>query len=65
MFPVTPGGQGVFLKLRKIPDVKDKSGQALELKSGQSLELRLVDMDNEEILERKTVTHKIDLDEWF
>ena len=59
-----PGGDKVLLKLRRILEAKTKSGQALELKSGQKLELNLVDADTEEILEHKTVSFKIDLDEW-
>jgi len=54
---VRPGGENVLLKLRRIPEATAKFGQ--------DLELRLLDADNEEILERKTVTLKIDLDEWF
>jgi curli biogenesis system outer membrane secretion channel CsgG len=61
---VRPGGDKVLLKLRRILEAKTKSGQALELKSGQKLELNLVDADTEEILEHKTVSLKIDLDEW-
>jgi hypothetical protein len=54
---VRPGGENVLLKLRRIPEAMAKFGQ--------DLELRLLDVDNEEMLERKTVTLKIDLDEWF
>lgn len=54
---VRPGGENVVLKLRKIPEAKASVGQELEV--------RLIDVDNEEILERKTVTLKVELDEWF
>jgi len=53
---VTPGGESVFLSLRQVPEAKARYGK--------NLELRLVDADSEEILERKTVTLKIELDEW-
>jgi hypothetical protein len=54
---VKPGGENVVLKLRRIPEAKASLGQKIEL--------RLIDVDNEEILERKEVTLKVDLDEWF
>jgi len=54
---IKPGGENVVLKLRRIPEAKADVGQELEL--------RLIDVDNEEILERKTVTLKVELDEWF
>jgi hypothetical protein len=54
---VRPGGENVPPKLRRIPEAKANLGQELEL--------RLIDVDNEEILERRTVTLKVELDEWF
>jgi len=54
---VRPGGKNVVLTLRRIPEARASVGQELEI--------RLIDVDNEEILERKTVTLKVELDEWF
>jgi hypothetical protein len=54
---VRPGGENVVLKLRRISEARANVGQELELS--------LVDVDNEEILERRTVTLRVELDEWI
>ena len=54
---IEPGGERVVVRLHKIPEA--------EAAVGDELELRLIDVDNEEILERKSVTLRVELDEWF
>jgi len=54
---IEPGGELQIPQLEKV--------EGAEARVGTELELRLIDADDEEVLDRRTVTLKVDLDEWF
>jgi len=53
---VEPAGGTVTVELRKIADA--------EAKAGMNLEVIVEDADNDEILERRSVTLKVELNDW-
>ena len=53
---IEPGGTAVTISLVKVADA--------EAKAGALLEIVLEDADNDEVLERRPVTLKIDLNDW-
>ena len=53
---IEPGGTVVTIVLAKIADA--------EAKAGTELEIVLEDADNDEVLERRPVTLKVELNEW-
>jgi hypothetical protein len=54
---VEPGGATRTIELEKV--------ESVEAKRGDELEVQAVDADDEEILDRRTVSLQVDLDEWF
>jgi hypothetical protein len=52
-----PGGDKQAVELERV--------EGAEAKRGAELQLQAVDADDEEILDRRTVTLQVDLDEWF
>lgn len=54
---IEPGGELQTIQLEKV--------EGAEARVGTELELRLIDADDEEILDRRRVVLKVDLDEWF
>ena len=55
-FIIEPGGKVDTIELVVVP------GASAPLKS--TLEMRLLDADDEEILDRRTVTLQVELDDW-
>lgn len=53
---IEPGGEPCTLELSKV--------EGATASVGTTLELRLLDADNDEVLDRKTVALKVELDEW-
>jgi len=54
---VEPGGVTQVVELERV--------ESAEAKRGDELEVQAVDADDEEILDRRTVSLQVDLDEWF
>jgi hypothetical protein len=54
---VEPGGETQMAELERV--------KGAEAKSGTELQLQALDADDEEILDRQTVTLQVELDEWF
>ena len=54
---VEPGGGTQTAELKRV--------KGAEAKSGAELQLQALDADDEQVLDRQTVTLKVDLDEWF
>jgi hypothetical protein len=54
---VEPGGATQTVELERV--------EGAEAKRGDELQLQAVDADDEEILDRRTVSLQVDLDEWF
>jgi hypothetical protein len=54
---VEPGGETQVADLERV--------KGAEAKMGTELQLQALDADDEEILDRQTVTLQVELDEWF
>jgi hypothetical protein len=54
---VEPGGETRVAELERV--------KGAEAKSGTELQMQVLDADDEEILDRQTVTLQVELDEWF